>query len=293
MRRDLFLVHFERHRCKKIERIKLYYHSSPFPKNDPRLGPRFIIVYAETRTFSPPRSSQTQNCVLYTAVADKESSRTVLARLSVLARRAVYDGPQRTKMMARPWHRPKRQPGVYYAPSQSQSQSHPDLFVLAPVLILAMPFPSVFHCPTDNMYISGNPIYFMYPNKSGFYQLSRLPRHPHGRHRINPRFSYRLCQTVLSALVSMEDPSQLLALKSEVEGMLQLLNKVCPFSSSLPPSLPSQCLSPRSSIVPLTCTYQATQFILCIQINRIFTDFREHTMSRPSVFLAPPTIGMQ
>ena len=36
----------------------------------------------------------------------------------------------------------------------------------------------------------------------------------------------RLCQTVLSALVSMEDPSQLLALKCEVEGMLQLLNEV-------------------------------------------------------------------
>ena len=41
------------------------------------------------------------------------------------------------------------------------------------LLALAMPFPSVFHRPTDNVYISGNPIYFMYPNKSDFYLLSR------------------------------------------------------------------------------------------------------------------------
>ena len=41
------------------------------------------------------------------------------------------------------------------------------------LLALAMPFPSVFHRPTDNVYISGNPIYFMYPNKSYFYRLSR------------------------------------------------------------------------------------------------------------------------
>ena len=58
-------------------------------KNDPRLGPRFIIMYAETRTFSPPRSPQTRNGVPYIAMADKKSSRTVVARLLVLARRAV------------------------------------------------------------------------------------------------------------------------------------------------------------------------------------------------------------
>ena len=37
----------------------------------------------------------------------------------------------------------------------------------------------------------------------------------------------RLCLAVSSALGSIRDPSQLLALKSEVEGMLQLLDEVC------------------------------------------------------------------
>ena len=66
---------------------------------------------------------------------------------------------------------PKRQPGIYHATSQSRSLSHPVPFVLAPAQRL--PPPSLFRCLPDNMYISGNPIYFMYPNKSYFYRLSR------------------------------------------------------------------------------------------------------------------------
>lgn len=61
-------------------------------KNDPQLGPRFIIMYAETSTFSPPRSPRTRHGVPYLAVANRNSSRTVLARLLVLARRAVTWG---------------------------------------------------------------------------------------------------------------------------------------------------------------------------------------------------------
>lgn len=58
-------------------------------KNDPRSGPRFIIIYAEISTFSPPWSPRTRDGVPYILVADRNSSRTVPARLLVLARRAV------------------------------------------------------------------------------------------------------------------------------------------------------------------------------------------------------------
>ena len=58
-------------------------------KNDPRFGPRFTIMYADTRTFSPPRSPRTRDGVPYIPVPTRNSSRTVLARLFVFARRAV------------------------------------------------------------------------------------------------------------------------------------------------------------------------------------------------------------
>ena len=54
-------------------------------KNDPRSGLCFIIIYTEISTFSPPQSLRTRDRVLYILVADRNSLRTVLARLLVLA----------------------------------------------------------------------------------------------------------------------------------------------------------------------------------------------------------------
>ena len=48
----------------------------------------------------------------------------------VQSRSRVYDGPQRTKMMARPWHRPKRQWGAQpVSPHSLRSRPLPHWFL--------------------------------------------------------------------------------------------------------------------------------------------------------------------